>query len=298
MGRCKRKSKNYVPQNQLKKRLDREISLKQDRSKATTQVNRQLFENENESSGRRKRTGYQSTSNKPRVAQQAQEEEDDRKLAEDLEKILNPGEKLRSEMALLPPGFLEAAFPQATFIDTGIMPEPTKLYSFEAEKGTKLIVLPFKSRRGHPSFVIRERLENGKFLFFLLDPASKTETEQSQNLFQETTEHLFNDEPGMSEWKRIILPSDDHRYDRMVLTFASLAMYLTLRQNNSTFFYDEDRVSFEFTARRDNTSIVKWARKWIHDSLANDTLCNDIPVATMMLACPATDRAEKKTIKT
>jgi hypothetical protein len=47
-----------------------------------------------------------------------------------------------------------------------------------------------------PSFVIRERLQNGKLLFFLLDPTSENNAEQPQLLFQEITEQSSTKNQG------------------------------------------------------------------------------------------------------
>lgn len=97
---------------------------------------------------------------------------------------------------------------------------------------------------------------------------------------------IFNKEPGMSVRRRISVthrPNTEDRYDRIVLAFASLAMYLTLRQKNQDLFKEED-VSFELTARWDDTSLIKWTRKWMHNSLKNDKLWNEETVTTMMLA--------------
>jgi hypothetical protein len=145
--------------------------------------------------------------------------------------------------------------PEAFFCQAVSEPEQgndEEPYSFQDVSEKELLVVPFiRKALRRPSFVIRERLQNGKLLFFLLDPTFENNAEQPQLLFQEITEHIFNKEPGMSVWKRISVthrPNTEDRYDRIVLAFASLAMYLTLRQKNQDLFKEED-VSFELTAR-------------------------------------------------
>ena len=65
---------------------------------------------------------------------------------------------------------------------------------------------------GHFSVVIRERLNNGKLIYFQLDP-DPTYTGDIRSYFERTAtrtdvrqETLWNSAPGMTEWHRITVP--------------------------------------------------------------------------------------------
>jgi len=173
-------------------------------------------------------------------------------------------------------------------MNTVIRPQPGNHYSFKEffkdEEEIQLLVLPFVPRHGHPSFVVREQLQNGKLLFVLFDPTSDNDAEQEQLNFQQATTHLFNVEPGMFEWRQIIIPSyndSSDRFalasgsDRFILAAVSVARYLSLWSENNTLFHD-DSVLFKFVVNTNSASLATWARNWVHCSLvAKELLANE-----------------------
>lgn len=285
-------STDRMTASQLKRNLDRELRRKRERPE--------------ESVSRNAKTTNDSQvllTEEPRAIQQAQGE-GDRSAVDDLERILSQRERLRGNMEKFFMGILSNAFPQVEVSQRIILPTREQdrcLHSFEeTEKNAELLVVPFFKHSSHPSFVIRERLENGKFLFFPLDPSSTTDGERwMKQAFQQVAKELFQGESELSVWMPIAVPKAedrDDRYDRIVLAFASLAMFLTLRQRNNTLFHNEN-VSFEFTAKREISELVKWARKWIHDSLQGDELRSDFQVDRAMEAYVISGNGDRKRIK-
>lgn len=90
--------------------------------------------------------------------------------------------------------------PEAFFCQAVSEPEQgndEEPYSFQDVSEKELLVVPFiRKALRRPSFVIRERLQNGKLLFFLLDPTSENNAEQPQLLFQEITEQSSTKNQG------------------------------------------------------------------------------------------------------
>jgi len=124
------------------------------------------------------------------------------------------------------------AFPIATFIDTVIKPQPGRQCYFEFNAEAELLVMLYVPAPRRPSFVVRERrLPSGKLLFLLFDPASTSDAEQVQAMFEESIGDLF--EPGVHEWRQVTIPADESHHDRYLLAAASLTMWLTAWQQNN-----------------------------------------------------------------
>jgi hypothetical protein len=49
----------------------------------------------------------------------------------------------------------------------------------------------------------------------LFDPASTSDAEQVQAMFEESISDLF--EPGMHEWRQVTIPTDESHHDRYLL---------------------------------------------------------------------------------
>jgi hypothetical protein len=156
------------------------------------------------------------------------------------------------------------AFPIATFSDTVIKPQPGHQYYFEFNEETELLIVLYVPASRRPSFVVRERLPSGQLLFLLFDPASTSDAEQVQAMFEESISDLF--EPGMHEWRQVTIPTDESHHDRYLLAAASLTMWLTVWQQNNTVFHDNS-VELKFVPNASSTSLAAWARKWMHGSL-------------------------------
>jgi hypothetical protein len=113
--------------------------------------------------------------------------------------------------------------------------------------------------------VVRERLPSGKLLFLLFDPASTSNAEQVQAMFEESISDLF--EPGMHEWRQVTIPTDESLHDRYLLAAASLTMWLTVWQQNKNTVFHDNSVELKFVPNASSTSLAAWARKWMHRSL-------------------------------
>ena len=129
---------------------------------------------------------------------------------------------------------------------------------------TELLVVLYVPASRRPSFVVRERLPSGKLLFLLFDPASTSDAEQVQAMFEESISDLF--EPGMHEWRQVTIPTDESHHDQYLLAATSLTMWLTVWQQNNTVFRDNS-VELKFVPNASSTSLAAWARKWMHRSL-------------------------------
>jgi hypothetical protein len=101
--------------------------------------------------------------------------------------------------------------------------------------------------------VVRERLPSGKLLFLLFDPASTSDAEQVQAMFEQSISDLF--EPGMHEWRQVTIPTDESHHDQYLLAAASLTMWLTVWQQNNTVFRDNS-VELKFVPNASSTSLV------------------------------------------
>jgi hypothetical protein len=100
--------------------------------------------------------------------------------------------------------------------------------------------------------------------FLLFDPASTSDAEQVQAMFEESISDLF--EPGMHEWRQVTIPTDESHHDQYRLAATSLTMWLTVWQQNNTVFRDNS-VELKFFPNASSTSLAAWARKWMHRSL-------------------------------
>jgi hypothetical protein len=71
-------------------------------------------------------------------------------------------------------------------------------------------------------------------IFLLFDPASTSDAEQVQAMFEESISDLF--EPGMHEWRQVTIPPDESHHDQYLLAATSLTMSFVTTASNSSLF--------------------------------------------------------------
>jgi len=162
----------------------------------------------------------------------------------------------------------------------------------------RLLIFPIfvgPSNGGHFCLVIRERLDDGKLIYFQLDSWPTEIAEGVRRHFEETKkfaqpaqdgkparETLWNSKPDMTVWRHLHVPlQGEHTNDCALFTCANAMMYVTVRKKMPTCFH-ETRNDFEFNARDHVNVLGQWARNWVHTSLVNRMLCQDMSMDEKM----------------
>jgi hypothetical protein len=230
-------------------------------------------------------------------AQGSQARRKPRKMsAEELQDLLNKRKPVASKVFVKFYKLLQWEFPDAILSSFMSWPEhrdllewdktvdcflQTKVNPTRPNLMEPLLILPVAIQAGCFCLVIRERFEDGRVKYLMMDPqveAHEGTACEVQRRFKLTerqsdqgSESLWNSEPGMTEWQSIQIPQSGTGCDERPIASACLAMYLSLRRQRPTLFHGKEE-SIKFATQVCIKDIGSWAREWMHQSLVEGRL--------------------------